>query len=116
MRAVGAQIGYRVYVSPRAFWLQPPTIAVLGAMLFNFVLCFLNTNVGGVGTTAVIGCEIAIIFAVLLYTFPTLNYPRFLVIGSAILFLISLSALRFLLGGGLDVKPVRDLLIPMAFF
>jgi putative polymerase len=85
-------------------------------MLFNFVLCFMNTNVGGVGTSAVIGCEIAIIFAVLLYTFPALKYSQFLVIGSAILFLVSLSALRFLLGGGLDVKPVRDLLIPIAFF
>jgi putative polymerase len=115
MSAVGAQVGYRS-ISRQPFWLQPPTIAVLGAMLFNLVLCFLNTMVGGMGTGAAIGCEVAIILAVLFYTFPTITYSRFLVIASAILFLITLAAGRFLLGSGADIKPVRDLLIPVAFF
>lgn len=115
MSAVGAQVGYRP-IRLQPFWLQPPTIAVLGAMLFNFVLCFLNTSVGGMGTGAAIGCEVAIILAVLFYTFPTITYPRFLVIASAILFLITLACGRFLLGSGADIKPVRDLLIPVAFF
>lgn len=116
MSTAGAQAGYRAAVSLQPFWLQPPTVAVLGAMTFNFALCFVSTNVSGVGTSAVIGCEIAIIFAVLLYSFPALSYSRFLVIGSAVLFLAALSAIRFLLGGELDVKPIRDLLIPIAFF
>jgi putative polymerase len=115
MSAVVAQIGHRV-VARQPFWLQPPIVAVLGAMLFNFFLCFVNTSVGGMGTGAVIGCEVAIILAVMFYTFPTITYPRFLVIGSAILFLIALAAARLLLGGGADIKPVRDLLIPIAFF
>ncbi len=116
MTAVGAHAGHRIPVSHRPFWLEPPAVAVLGAMLFNFALCFVNTNAGGVGTGAVIGCEIAIIVAVLLYTYPTLTYPHFLVIGSALLYLIALSAVRVLLGSGVDVKPVRDLLIPIVFF
>src|SRR5882757_1978348 len=116
MTAVGMQTGRRILVSRTSFWLQPPTVAVLGAMLFNFILCFVNTNAGGVGNGAVIGCEIAIISAVLLYTYPTLTYPMFLAIGSGLLYLIGLSAARLLLGSGVDVKPVRDLLIPIAFF
>lgn len=115
MTAVGAQYGNRTFAG-RSFWLQPPTVAILAAMLFNIVLCFLNTNVGGVGNSAVIGCEVVIVLAVLLYAFPTITYPRFLVIGSAIFFLIALSAARMVLGGGADIKPVRDLLIPIAFF
>jgi putative polymerase len=115
MSVVGAQLRHRVVVR-QPFWLQPPVVAVLGAMLFNFVLCFLNTSVGGMGNGAVIGCEVAIILAVLFYTFPTITYPRFLAIGSAILFLIALAAIRIALGGGVDIKPVRDFLIPVAFF
>lgn len=115
MSAAGAQISGHG-VARRSFWLQPPVVAVLGAMLFNFFLCFLNTAVGGIGTAAIIGCEVAIVVAVLLYTVPTITYPRFLVIGSVILFLIALSAARILLGSGVDIKPVRDLLIPIAFF
>ena len=116
MSAVGAQTGQRILVSRGPFWLQPPTVAVLGAMLFNFVLCFVNTNAGGIGNGAVIGCEVAIIMAVLFYTYPTLTYPMFLAIGGAILYLIALSAVRVMLGSSVDVKPVRDLLIPIVFF
>lgn len=115
MSVATVQFDRRV-VARQAFWLQPPIVAVLGAMLFNFVLCFLNTSVGGVGNGAIIGCEVVIILAVLLYAFPTISFPRFLVIGSAILFLIALAVARVLLGGGADIKPVRDLLIPVAFF
>lgn len=96
--------------------LQPPVIAVLAAMTFNFGLCLVNTSVGGVGNGAIIGCEIAIIFALLAYTYPTIDYFRFLVIGAAVLYLVMLAAARLVLGEGLDVKPVRDLLIPIAFF
>jgi putative polymerase len=115
MTAIGVQAGRRV-PARRSLWLQPPAIAVLAAMLFNLVLCFLNTAVGGFGNGAVIGCEMVIILAVLLYTFPTITYPRLLVIGTAILFLITLAAIRMLLGSGVDIKPVRDLLIPVVFF
>ncbi len=106
----------RHVANQRSFWLRPETVAICAATLFNAILCFINTMVGGVGTSAVIGCEVIIILAVLLYVFPTITYPRFLAIGAAVLFLVMLAGLRGLLGGGIDVKPVRDLLIPIAFF
>lgn len=108
MTVIGAQIGYRAFVR-QPFWLEAPTAAIFAAMLFNLALCFLNTNIGGVGNSAVISCEVVIILAVLLYVFPAISYPRFLVIGSAIFLLLALAAVRVMLGGGADVKPVRDL-------
>lgn len=116
MSAAGFAGGRPTVVGPGSFWLQPQTLAVCIAMLFNAGLCFVNTMAGGVGNSAVIGCEIVIIFAVLIYVFPTITYPRFLVIGVAILFLMALAVARALLSGGVDIKPVRDLLIPIAFF
>jgi putative polymerase len=53
---------------------------------------------------------------VLIYTFPTITYSRFLLIGAAVLFLVTLAGIRALFGGGIDIKPARDLLIPAAFF
>ena len=116
MSVAGASAVYRAPAARGSFWLEPPVIAVLGALTFNFVLCFVNTNAFSVGNTSVIVCEIAIISAVLFYSYRALNYSQFLVIGAAILYLVTLAALRALLGHGLDVKPVRDFLIPIAFF
>ena len=116
MSIAGASVVYRPAAARGAFWREPPVIAVLGAMTFNFALCFVNTNVMGVGNTSVIACEIAIIMAVLFYAYRSLNYTQFLVIGAALLYLVTLAAARALLGNGFDVKPVRDFLIPIAFF
>ena len=116
MSVAGASVVYRPAAARGAFWREPPVIAVLGAMTFNFALCFVNTNVMGVGNTSVIACEIAIIMAVLFYAYRSLNYTQFLVIGAALLYLVTLAAARALLGNGFDVKPVRDFLIPIAFF
>jgi len=108
--------GRRRTVRRPSLWRQPPALAILAATLFNAGLCFLNTMVGGVGNSAAIGCEIVIIMSVLIYVAPTITYSRLLAIGAAVLFLISLAGIRALLGGGVDIKPVRDLLIPIAFF
>lgn len=116
MSAVGFAGGRHAVAHRRSFWLQPETIAICVATLFNAGLCFVNTIAGGVGNSAVIGCEVVIIFAVMIYVFPTITYPRLLVIGGAILFLMALAVARTLLSGGVDIKPVRDLLIPIAFF
>lgn len=115
MTAIAASAGRRVSAR-QAFWTCPPVVAVLGAMLFNFALCFVNTMVGGAGNSAVIGCEVVIILAVLFYTFPSITYSRLLVIGSAVMFIVALAVVRTVLGGALDIKPARDFLIPVAFF
>ena len=98
------------------FWLQPPVIAVIGATAFNFVLCLVNTNVSSVGSAAAIACELMIISAVLLYTYQRLTYTQLLVIAGAVLYLVTLAAGRLVLTGSADVKPIRDLLIPITFF
>ncbi|MGB7260257.1 MAG: hypothetical protein WBD48_19470 [Pseudolabrys sp.] len=116
MTLAGVQPGHRVLVSRRPLWQQAPFIAVFGAMSFNFALCFVNTNIGAIGNSYIIGCEVAILSSVLLYVYPTIDYPRFLAIAGAVLYLIALSTARIVLGEGFDIKPVRDLLIPIAFF
>jgi putative polymerase len=90
--------------------------AVLGAMTFNMVLCLVNTKVGVVGNGAIIACEIAIIAAVLLFAYPAIDTMGFLIVSSAMLYLLSLTAIRVAFQGeGLQIKPLRDLLIPIAF-
>lgn len=99
--------------------LSPPTVfaVMLGAMLFNMALCFVNTRVGGVGSGAIIACEIVIVAVVLLLSYPAIDYPRLLVVSSVLLYLVVLVAVRAAFQGeGIQVKPVRDLLIPIAFF
>ena len=92
-------------------------VIVLGAMTFNMALCFVNTKVGGVGNAAIIGCEVVIVSTVLLLSYPVIDYARFLVVSSVLLYLIALAAVRTAFHGeGIQIKPVRDLLIPIAFF
>ena len=116
MSVIGALSGRHALASRRPIWLQVPFVAVIGAMTFNFALCFVNTNVVGGGVSAVIGCEVVIISSVLLYAYPILDYRQFLVVASALLYLLALSALRALMGEGFGVKSIRDVLIPVAFF
>jgi putative polymerase len=90
---------------------------VLGAITFNIALCFVNTQRGGVGNGAIIGCEIVVIGTVLLLSYPVIDYGRFLVVATALIYLMALAAYRTAFHGeGIQIKPVRDLLIPIAFF
>jgi putative polymerase len=109
---------------PQAAAAPPPPLSpwtsfavVLGAMTFNMALCFVNTKVGGVGNGAIIGCEIVVIGTVLLLSYPVIDYGRFLVVATALIYLMALAAYRTAFHGeGIQIKPVRDLLIPIAFF
>jgi len=98
----------------------PPAIVyvvMLGAMSFHMALCFLNTKVGGVGNSAIIGSEIVIVGTVLLLSYGVIDYARFLVVSSLIFYLVLLAAVRTVFHGeSLQIKPARDLLIPIAFF
>jgi putative polymerase len=116
MSLAGTRTREGVLVPRRSFWLQPPVVAVIGATAFNFVLCLVNTNVSSVGSAAAIACELMIISTVLLYTYRRLTYTQLLVICGAVFYLVVLAAGRLLLSGGADVKPIRDLLIPISFF
>ena len=92
-------------------------VVMLGAMCFHMALCFVNTKVGGVGNGALIGSEIAILGTVLMLSYPAIVYARFLVVGGALFYLVALAATRTAVHAEpLGIKPVRDLLIPIAFF
>jgi putative polymerase len=90
---------------------------VIAALTFNFVLCFLNTNVFPVSTLHVVGCEFMILMLTFLAGFSaaTLYGIYFVIVFS--LYVISLVLLRDVNSVyGSDVKIVRDFLIPIAFF
>jgi putative polymerase len=94
-----------------------PFAAVLGAMTFNTVLCFVNTKLGGIGDGYAIICEICIISIVLFLAYPAIDQMRLIVISTVLFYLIGLAAIRAALyGGSIEIKPVRDMLIPIAFF
>jgi len=98
----------------------PPAVVylvMLGAMSFHMALCFVNTKIGGVGNSAIIGSEIVIVGTVLLLSYGIVDYSRFLVVSGLIFYLVLLAAVRTVFHGeSLQIKPVRDLLIPIAFF
>jgi putative polymerase len=99
--------------------LRPSVVfaVMLGAMTFHMALCFVNTKIGGVGNGAIIGCEVVIVGTVLLLSYPAIDHPRFLVVSSILLYLVLLAVLRTAFHGeSVQIKPVRDLLIPVAFF
>ncbi|MGN6571960.1 MAG: hypothetical protein ACTHLO_11150 [Pseudolabrys sp.] len=98
-----------------------PPLAVyavmLGAMSFHMAVCFVNTKVGGVGNGALIASEIIIVGTVLMLSYPAIDYARFLVVGGVLFYLVVLAVTRTAIHGEpLGIKPVRDLLIPIAFF
>lgn len=84
---------------------------VLAAVIFNFVLCFVDTNVFSVNTSVVVSSEIMLIataFGLICYRDRVL-YPILSVL-AAYFFTVMLVRSDF------DPKILRDLLIPFVFF
>lgn len=84
---------------------------VLAAILFNFVLCFVNTNLFRTGAGIVIGCEIALI-GMTLALVMTRAFDLFVILGVYVAYTLFLAALQ----GSFDPKPARDLMIPVIFY
>jgi putative polymerase len=92
-------------------------LLVAAALSFNFVLCFVNTNISAVSNLHVVGCEFAILLLTFLvaYSGSSLIGIYFLII--LVLYVTVLALLRGINSlGGVDIKIVRDFLIPVAFF
>lgn len=83
---------------------------VLGAILFNFALCFVNTNLFRTGAGIVIGCEMALI-GVTLALLVGRTFDLFVILGVYVAYTLFLAALQ----GSFDPKPARDLMIPVIF-
>lgn len=90
---------------------------VLTAMTFNMALCFVNTRTGGIGNSHVIASEVVIICVVFALAYRSMSHLGLFLLSVSVLYLSSLAIVRTLAyGGHVQVKPIRDLIIPIAFF
>lgn len=84
---------------------------VLAAVLFNWVLCFVNTTLFAVSVSQVIGAEAAVIgLALALVWYRGYSLYAILLVLTGYLFVVMLVRSEF------DAKIARDLLIPVTFF
>ena len=84
---------------------------LVGALVFNAALCFLNTAGFPVSSGTVIGVEVLLLFLTLAFALDGRAGP-WLVIGGLVAYVLLILALR----GSSDVKIARDYLIPVAFY
>ena len=86
-------------------------VIVLATVLFNFVLCFVNTNLFGVGADVVIAAEITLIGMAF-----SLIWDRSNRLYAILLLLAAYFAAVMVIRNDFNPKIVRDLLIPIVFF
>ncbi|WP_407048477.1 UDP-phosphate alpha N-acetylglucosaminyltransferase [Methyloraptor flagellatus] len=88
------------------------TLVLIGALVFNLGLCFANTNVLRVNDTMVMLAELLLIATALgvVAVAPGLWLPL------VMLLFLSYMALILSLRPALDLKPIRDFLIPIVFY
>ena len=84
---------------------------VVSAVVFNFVLCFVNTNIFRTSSALVILAELALIGATLLLLLGR-AFDLYVILGVYVAYSLFLGALQ----GSFDPKPVRDLMIPVIFY
>ncbi len=84
---------------------------VFATLTFNFVLCFVNTNVLRIGSGAVILAELVLIGAALV-TIIARSREVLVTLGIWITYGLLLCALH----GTFDPKPIRDMMIPIIFY
>ena len=86
-------------------------VVVFAAVLFNIALCFVNTTLFGIGVSAVIAAEIALIGMAL-----GLIWYRGYALYTILLLLTAYFFAVMLIRSELDPKIARDLVIPIVFF
>jgi len=85
--------------------------SVIGGLTFNMVLCFVNTRIMSTWETYVGITELSMTFAALLAALDKrLRVYMFLLI------FVSYMVLLFAIRGESDVKAVRDIIVPVAFY
>lgn len=85
--------------------------SVMGGLVFNFFLCFVNTRVMGIRDSHVMMMELAIIGAAFLVAADR-RAGFYLILGIFTTYMFFLFTLR----GQNDVKALRDIFIPVIFF
>jgi len=92
-------------------WLTLVTAVILGTMTFNFLLAFVNTNITGIRDSHVMLSEMLLISMGLL-----LALDRRAGLYIVLALYLSYMALILSLRPELDLKAIRDLLIPLVFY
>jgi hypothetical protein len=98
------------------FW--APFLLLFFAMSLNFILCFINTNIADIASLHVILAEIAVVLLALLLSIRVLDVHSAVLVGIFFLYLAILVLVRAYLSpvSEIDVKIIRDFLIPLVFF
>ena len=90
---------------------------ILGAIVFNAVLCFINTHVAPIHNSHVVGSEVVIVAIALFAMHRTIEPKNVLTIAAVIIYTALLAFIRSGISPeeGLNVKISRDFLIPIVF-
>ena len=104
--------------SPKERGFFMPFLLLFLATSFNFLLCFINTNVTEVAAAHVILFELVIVVLGLAVSMRVLDVHSMGLIGVFFLYLSVLVLVRAYLSptSSIDVKIIRDFLIPLVFF
>ncbi|WP_084366762.1 hypothetical protein [Rhizobium sp. RU36D] len=86
-------------------------MTIIGALVFNLLLCFVNTRVLPVRDSYVMGVEMLLIGAAFLVLIGR-QLDIYLILFLYLSYMMMLFALR----GEVDLKAVRDMLVPVAFY
>lgn len=87
------------------------TAILLGALLFNAALCFVNTSIFGVNDAMVMAMEGVLLMAAFAFALGR-SLAIYVILALFIAYMMALMALR----PAIDPKSVRDILIPIAFY
>jgi putative polymerase len=89
----------------------PAALVVFAATLFNLLLCFVNTNLFGLGANVVIGAEIALIGMALSMVWYR-DFALYTILLTVVVYLFAVMLFR----SDFDPKIARDILIAIIFF
>jgi putative polymerase len=90
---------------------------VIGTIIFNAALCFINTQIAPIQNSHVVGSEAVLITIALLACYKTIEPRDVLIIGAIILYTLVLAYIRSGVSPeeGFNIKVTRDFLIPLTF-
>jgi putative polymerase len=87
---------------------------IIAAITFNAALCFINTHVTPINNSHVIFSEISIIIVALLACYRNIE-PQYILLIVVYVLLLALIRVSIFNNPGMDLKTIRDFLIPLVF-
>jgi len=103
------QAGHAFDFYPVLFW--GTCLVVLGTLSFNLLLAFVNTNVFRISESLVILSELVLISAALVLTLSR-RVPLYITLAVYLSYMMVILSMR----PELDLKAIRDILIPIVFY